>query len=395
MRIAPVRAGSRDHGVAAPREDGGARRAALSCAWRSSATCRRKRDCTSWRRARAMRASAACRSRSACWGRPRSRSRRRPTRRSRSTASTSTASCRSLIAAEQPDVLLFAAQVPETYAYTLSVALESGLPIVASALGAFPERLAGVPRSTTVPWDAPARSVERRAAGSGRAWVAALAAPAKPLVARHQPDGTRPAIARSTSRRCRRDRVRGRCRRRCRRSASTISFCKEGEVEIVAADAAAALRRPASNAGTRRRARSSSTDRQRALRNSSSSVRVRDRAKDDREQLADELLATQQKFQFAADPDLRDADARRAGSAAIRRRWPAGTQAARRRGRFDDVACDAGRCASAGHRVKIARGTPARVHRGHAPSAAAVGDGVVDVAHRGSRRAGASRAGPR
>lgn len=60
-----------------------------------------------------------------------------------------------LIAAEKPDVLLFAAQVPETFAYTLSVALQSGLPIVASALGAFPERLAGAPRSTTVPWNAP------------------------------------------------------------------------------------------------------------------------------------------------------------------------------------------------------------------------------------------------
>ncbi|MCC7327931.1 MAG: glycosyltransferase [Burkholderiales bacterium] len=60
-----------------------------------------------------------------------------------------------LIAAEKPDVLLFAAQVPETYAYTLSVALQSGLPIVASALGALPERLAGVPHSTTVPWNAP------------------------------------------------------------------------------------------------------------------------------------------------------------------------------------------------------------------------------------------------
>jgi hypothetical protein len=34
------------------------------------------------------------------------------------------------------------------------VALQSGLPIVASALGAFPERLAGVARSATVPWDA-------------------------------------------------------------------------------------------------------------------------------------------------------------------------------------------------------------------------------------------------
>jgi GT2 family glycosyltransferase/glycosyltransferase involved in cell wall biosynthesis len=61
-----------------------------------------------------------------------------------------------LIAEEKPDVLLFAAQVPETYAYTLSVALSSGLPIVASALGAFPERLAGNPRGTTVPWNAPA-----------------------------------------------------------------------------------------------------------------------------------------------------------------------------------------------------------------------------------------------
>ncbi|MCC7041803.1 MAG: glycosyltransferase [Burkholderiales bacterium] len=61
-----------------------------------------------------------------------------------------------LIAAERPDVLLFAAQVPETYAYTLSVALASGLPIVASALGALPERLTGTPRSTTVAWDAPA-----------------------------------------------------------------------------------------------------------------------------------------------------------------------------------------------------------------------------------------------
>ena len=60
-----------------------------------------------------------------------------------------------LIASEKPDVLLFAAQVPETYAYTLSVALQSGLPIVASALGAFPERLAGVARGVTVPWNAP------------------------------------------------------------------------------------------------------------------------------------------------------------------------------------------------------------------------------------------------
>ena len=45
--------------------------------------------------------------------------------------------------------------MPETYSYTLSVALASGLPIVASALGALPERLAQHPRSVTVPWNAP------------------------------------------------------------------------------------------------------------------------------------------------------------------------------------------------------------------------------------------------
>jgi glycosyltransferase involved in cell wall biosynthesis/GT2 family glycosyltransferase len=60
-----------------------------------------------------------------------------------------------LLAAERADAILFAAQVPETYAYTMTVALESGLPIVASALGAFPERLAGHPRAVTVPWNAP------------------------------------------------------------------------------------------------------------------------------------------------------------------------------------------------------------------------------------------------
>jgi glycosyltransferase involved in cell wall biosynthesis/GT2 family glycosyltransferase len=60
-----------------------------------------------------------------------------------------------LIGAEKPDVILFPAQVPETFAYTLSVALASGLPIIASALGAFPERLSGHPRSGTVPWNAP------------------------------------------------------------------------------------------------------------------------------------------------------------------------------------------------------------------------------------------------
>ena len=61
-----------------------------------------------------------------------------------------------LVATEQPDVIFFPAQVPETYSYTLTVALATRLPIVASALGAFPERLVGHASAATVPWDAPA-----------------------------------------------------------------------------------------------------------------------------------------------------------------------------------------------------------------------------------------------
>jgi len=61
-----------------------------------------------------------------------------------------------LVAAERADVLFFPAQVPETYSYTLSVALATGTPIVASALGAFTERLAGHARVRLLPWNAPA-----------------------------------------------------------------------------------------------------------------------------------------------------------------------------------------------------------------------------------------------
>jgi len=60
-----------------------------------------------------------------------------------------------LLAAEKPDVIFFPAQVPETYSYTLSVALAAGVPIVASSLGALGERLAGHPRAATVRWNAP------------------------------------------------------------------------------------------------------------------------------------------------------------------------------------------------------------------------------------------------
>ena len=43
------------------------------------------------------------------------------------------------------DIIFFPAQWPETYSYTLSHALASGLPIAAPDIGAFPERLSGRP----------------------------------------------------------------------------------------------------------------------------------------------------------------------------------------------------------------------------------------------------------
>ena len=49
----------------------------------------------------------------------------------------------SLIQKHGLNILFFPAQCPETYSYTLSHALDSGLPIIASNIGAFPERLSG------------------------------------------------------------------------------------------------------------------------------------------------------------------------------------------------------------------------------------------------------------
>ena len=48
-------------------------------------------------------------------------------------------------------VVWFPAPWPETYSYTLSAAIDAGLPIVASDIGAFPERLAGRPLTWLIP----------------------------------------------------------------------------------------------------------------------------------------------------------------------------------------------------------------------------------------------------
>ena len=66
---------------------------------------------------------------------------------------------RELIAVERPDAFLFLSLVPETYSYTLSTAMATGLPIVATRLGAFPERLRGYRRHVLVPADAGAAQV--------------------------------------------------------------------------------------------------------------------------------------------------------------------------------------------------------------------------------------------
>jgi hypothetical protein len=57
-----------------------------------------------------------------------------------------------LIEREGCDALLFTAQWPETYSYTLSVALTTGLPIIAPDVGAFPERLSGRPHAWVFPF---------------------------------------------------------------------------------------------------------------------------------------------------------------------------------------------------------------------------------------------------
>ena len=59
-----------------------------------------------------------------------------------------------LIAADRPDVIWFPAQVPETYSYTLSVALAAGPALVVSSLGALSERVSAHPRARVVRWDA-------------------------------------------------------------------------------------------------------------------------------------------------------------------------------------------------------------------------------------------------
>ncbi len=58
-----------------------------------------------------------------------------------------------LVGEIDPDVVWFPALWPETYSYTLSIALHMGLPVVAPDIGAFVERVADRAMSTISPWN--------------------------------------------------------------------------------------------------------------------------------------------------------------------------------------------------------------------------------------------------
>ncbi len=58
-----------------------------------------------------------------------------------------------LVESIAPDVVWFPALWPETYSYTLSIALHLGLPVVVPDIGAFRERVRGRSLSVVCPWD--------------------------------------------------------------------------------------------------------------------------------------------------------------------------------------------------------------------------------------------------
>lgn len=58
-----------------------------------------------------------------------------------------------LVAARRPHLLWYPALCPETYSYTLSIGLQTGLPVVISNLGALPERVTGRQWTWACDWD--------------------------------------------------------------------------------------------------------------------------------------------------------------------------------------------------------------------------------------------------
>lgn len=67
-----------------------------------------------------------------------------------------------LIAEADLSAFLFAAPWPETYSYTLTAAMQTGLPILATRLGAFPERLEEYPGALVFDWELSGAEVAER-----------------------------------------------------------------------------------------------------------------------------------------------------------------------------------------------------------------------------------------
>lgn len=67
-----------------------------------------------------------------------------------------------LISEANADAFLFAAPWPETYSYTLSAAMKTGRPIVATNIGAFTERLKDYHSALLVPWDISGEELARQ-----------------------------------------------------------------------------------------------------------------------------------------------------------------------------------------------------------------------------------------
>ncbi len=59
-----------------------------------------------------------------------------------------------LIELERADAFLFPAQIPESFSFTLTAAMRTGLPVIASRLGSFPERLEKYGSAKMVEWNA-------------------------------------------------------------------------------------------------------------------------------------------------------------------------------------------------------------------------------------------------
>src|SRR5208282_3748806 len=99
-----------------------------------------------------------------------------------------------LLAAAKPHVVWFPAPWPETYSYALSAAIRAGLPIVATRIGAFPERLDGRPltwlvdpAATTETWLAVFREVRAALGRTAPPGAAPGAPPGAPKTAARRP----------------------------------------------------------------------------------------------------------------------------------------------------------------------------------------------------------------